>query len=192
MTELQSFYDSGLFSYVILPLLIFLARICDVTIGTVRIVMVAKGQKYLAPVLGFFEVLIWIVTMSKVVQNLDNWLCYVGYAGGFATGNLVGLLLEEKLAMGIVRIQIITAKEAHLLIEALKEAGYGITHHGAKGGIENVSIIYSIVKRSEIPKVEEIIRNNNPRAFYSIEDVKFVSKGIFPVRPESMRWRKGK
>jgi uncharacterized protein YebE (UPF0316 family) len=192
MTELQSFYDSGLFSYVILPLLIFLARICDVTIGTVRIVMVAKGQKYLAPVLGFFEVLIWIVTMSKVVQNLDNWLCYVGYAGGFATGNLVGLLLEEKLAMGIVRIQIITAKEAHLLIEALKEAGYGITHHDAKGGIENVSIIYSIVKRSEISKVEEIIRNNNPRAFYSIEDVKFVSKGIFPVRPESMRWRKGK
>ncbi len=192
MTELQSFYDSGLFSYVILPLLIFLARICDVTIGTVRIVMVAKGQKYLAPVLGFFEVLIWIVTMSKVVQNLDNWLCYVGYAGGFATGNLVGLLLEEKLAMGIVRIQIITGKEAHLLIEALKEAGYGITHLDAQGSTEKVSIIYSIVKRGEIPKVEEIIRNTNPGAFYSIEDVKFVSKGIFPVRPESMRWRKGK
>ncbi len=192
MTELQAFYDSGLFSYVILPLLIFFARICDVTIGTMRIVMVAKGQKFLAPILGFFEVLIWIITMSKVVQNLDNWLCYVGYAGGFATGNLVGLLLEEKLAMGIVKIQIITRKEAHLLIEALIAEGYGITHHDARGSNENVSIIYSIVKRSEIPKVEEIIRNYNPKAFYSIEDVKFVSQGIFPVRPESMRWRKGK
>lgn len=106
MTELQLFYDSGLFTYVVLPLLIFLARICDVTIGTLRIVMVAKGQKFWAPVMGFFEVLIWIVTMTKVVQNLDNWLCYIGYAGGFATGNLVGLLLEEKLAMGIVKIQI--------------------------------------------------------------------------------------
>lgn len=81
MTELQLFYDSGLFTYVVLPLLIFLARICDVTIGTLRIVMVAKGQKFWAPVMGFFEVLIWIVTMTKVVQNLDNWLCYIGYAG---------------------------------------------------------------------------------------------------------------
>ncbi|HPJ79351.1 MAG TPA: DUF2179 domain-containing protein [Prolixibacteraceae bacterium] len=192
MTELQAFYDSGLFTYLILPLLIFLARICDVTIGTMRIVMVAKGQKFWAPVMGFFEVLIWIITMSKVVQNLDNWLCYVGYAGGFATGNLVGLLLEEKLAMGIVKIQIITRKEASQLIEALREAGYGITHHPAKGGTENVSIIHSIVKRSEIAKVEEIIRNYNPKAFYSIEDVKFVSQGIFPIKDKSHRWRLGK
>lgn len=192
MTELQAFYDSGLFTYLILPFLIFLARICDVTIGTMRIVMVAKGQKFWAPVMGFFEVLIWIITMSKVVQNLDNWLCYVGYAGGFATGNLVGLLLEEKLAMGIVKIQIITRKEASQLIEALREAGYGITHHPAKGGTENVSIIHSIVKRSEIAKVEEIIRNYNPKAFYSIEDVKFVSQGIFPIKDKSHRWRLGK
>jgi uncharacterized protein YebE (UPF0316 family) len=192
MSNLQSFYDSGLFTYLFLPLLIFMARICDVTIGTIRIVMVAKGQKFWAPVMGFFEVLIWIITMSKVVQNLDNWLCYIGYAGGFATGNFVGLLIEEKLAMGIVKIQIITSKEAHSLIDALKGAGYGITHHEAKGVTDEVSIIYSIVKRTEIPKVEEIISHNNPRAFYSIEDVKFVSQGIFPVRPESRRWRLGK
>jgi len=191
MTDLQAFYDSGLFTYLILPLLIFLARICDVTIGTMRIVMVAKGQKFWAPLMGFFEVLIWIITMSKVVQNLDNWLCYVGYAGGFATGNLVGLLLEEKLAMGIVKIQIITRKEASQLIEALRVAGYGITHHPAMGGTENVSIIHTIIKRSEIATVEEIIRSYNPKAFYTIEDVKFVSKGIFPIK-EGNRWRLGK
>jgi len=192
MSELQSFYDSGIFTYFILPLLIFLARICDVTIGTLRIVMVAKGQKFLAPVLGFFEVLIWIITMSKVVQNLDNWMCYIGYAGGFATGNLIGLLLEEKLALGSVKIQIITQKDAALLIEALKNSGYGITFHDAQGGTEKVSIIHTIINRSAINKVEEIIRNYNPKAFYSIEDVKFVSRGIFPLKPESMRWRKGK
>jgi uncharacterized protein YebE (UPF0316 family) len=192
MSELQTFYDSGLFSYLILPLLIFCARICDVTIGTVRIVMVAKGQKFWAPVMGFFEVLIWIITMSKVVQHLDNWFCYVGYAGGFATGNYIGLLIEEKLAMGIVKIQIITGDKAGILIESLKQAGYGITHIDAKGSSEEVSIIYTFVKRTELSKVEEIICNHNPKAFYTIQDVKSANEGIFPVKPESMRWRKGK
>ena len=72
MATLQEFYDSGLFTYLILPLLIFAARIMDVTIGTIRIAMVAKGQKFWAPLMGFFEVFIWIITMSKVMQNLDN------------------------------------------------------------------------------------------------------------------------
>jgi uncharacterized protein YebE (UPF0316 family) len=192
MSELQSFYESGLFTYLILPLLIFCARICDVTIGTVRIVMVAKGQKFLAPLLGFFEVLIWIITMSKVVQNLENWLCYIGYAGGFATGNLVGLLLEEKLALGIAKIQIITGVKAGMLIEALKQAGYGVTHVDAKGSSEEVSIIYTFVKRGELPKVEAIIQNHNPKAFYTVEDVKSVNQGIFPLRQDHRRWRTGK
>ena len=191
MATLQEFYHSGLFTYLVLPLLIFCARIIDVTIGTIRIVMVAKGQKFWAPMMGFFEVLIWIITMSKVVQNLDNWMCYVGYAGGFATGNWVGLILEEKLAMGIVKIQIITRKEASQLISALKDAGYGITHHDAHGANGVVSIIHTIVKRTNINKVDEIIRTYNPKAFYSIEEIKFVSQGVFPIQP-AKRWRKGK
>lgn len=191
MATLQEFYDSGLFTYLILPLLIFAARIMDVTIGTIRIVMVAKGQKFWAPLMGFFEVFIWIITMSKVMQNLDNWMCYIGYAGGFATGNLVGLILEEKLAMGVVKIQIITRREATQLIAALKEAGYGITHHDAHGANSVVSIIHTIVKRTDLGKVEEIIRTYNPKAFYTIEEVKFVSQGVFPIAP-GKRWRKGK
>jgi uncharacterized protein YebE (UPF0316 family) len=191
MTTLQEFYDSGLFTYAILPLLIFMARIMDVTIGTMRIVMVAKGQKFWAPILGFFEVFIWIITMSKVMQNLDNWMCYIGYAGGFATGNWVGLILEEKLAMGIVKIQIITRKEASQLISALKDAGYGITHHDAHGANGIVSIIHTIVKRTDIDKVDNIIMTYNPKAFYSIEEIKFVSQGVFPIQSAS-RWRKGK
>jgi uncharacterized protein YebE (UPF0316 family) len=192
MIDIQAFYDSGLFTYFILPLLIFLARICDVTIGTIRIVMVAKGQKFLAPVMGFFEVLIWIITMSKVVQNLDNWSCYIGYAGGFATGNLLGMLIEEKMALGIAKIQVITGKQAGMLIEALKQAGYGVTHVDAKGSNEEVSIIYTFVKRAELPRVQQIISEHNPKAFYTIEDVKSAKEGIFPVKPESLRWRKGK
>lgn len=188
----ETFYDSTLFAYFILPFLIFLARIMDVTIGTIRIVMVSKGQKLWAPMLGFFEVLIWLIAISRIFQNLDNWVNYVAYAGGFATGNYIGLILEEKLAMGIVKIQIITRKSAADLIVNLRKAGYGITHHEAKGSNENVSIIYSIIKRNEIQKVENIVKTTNPKAFYSIEDVKTVSHGVFPVKAAVRRWRKGK
>ncbi len=192
MVILNTFYESATFTYFVLPFLIFLARICDVTIGTIRIVMVSKGQKFWAPILGFFEILIWLLAISRIFENLDNWTCYLGYALGYATGNYFGLKLEEKLAMGIVKIQIITRKEAHILINNLKQAGYGITHHLAQGGTETVSIIYSIIKRNEIQKVEGIVKKTNPKAFYSVEDVKSVSHGLFPVKTAARRWRKGK
>ena len=188
----ETFFDSTFYAYVLIPFLIFLARIMDVTIGTIRIVMVSKGQKLWAPLLGFFEILIWLVAISRIFQNLDNWVNYFAYAAGFATGNYIGLLLEERLAMGIVKIQIITTKSSGSLILNLRNAGYGITHHEAKGGKENVSIIYSIIKRTEFQKVENIVKETNPKAFYSIEDVKSVSHGIFPVRTVARRWRKGK
>jgi uncharacterized protein YebE (UPF0316 family) len=192
MIILDTFFSSDVFTFVVLPLLIFLSRIVDVTIGTIRIVMVAKGHKYIAPVLGFFEVFIWLLAITRIIQNLDNWVCYVAYAGGFATGNYIGLIIEEKVAIGIVKIQIITSKEASNLIANLKAAGYGLTHHEAKGGNENVSIIYSIIHRNEIQKVEDIVKTTNPKAFYSIEDVKSVSHGIFPEKTVMRFWRKGK
>jgi uncharacterized protein YebE (UPF0316 family) len=192
MAIINTFYDSLFFTYLFLPLLIFLARILDVTIGTIRIVMVSKGQKSWAPFLGFFEILIWLMAISKIFQNLNNWQCYIAYAAGFATGNYIGLIIEEKLAVGIVKIQIITRKQASKLIENLREAGYGITHHEAQGSNESVSIIYSIIKRNEIQKVEEIVKTTNPNAFYSIEDVKSVSHELFQPKTTTPRWRKGK
>ncbi len=188
----MDFYQSDLFSYLILPLLIFIARISDVTIGTIRIVMVAKGQKRIAPLLGFFEVLIWLIAISKIIQNLDNWICYIAYGGGFATGNYIGMIIEEKLAVGIVQLQIITRAGAQQLIEKLKTDGYGITHQEAHGATEEVSIIYSIIKRTDIPHVISIIRNYNPNAFYSIADVKFVNKGLYTQVNPMHHWRKGK
>ena len=192
MNELKSLFDGDLFTYVILPLLIFLARITDVSIGTIRIVMVAKGQKMIAPILGFFEVLIWLLAISKIMQNLDNWVCYVAYGAGFATGNYIGMIIEEKLAMGIIQLQIITRVDAQKLIEKLKSDGYGITHQEAHGAVEDVSIIYSIVKRTELPHVVDIIRTYNPNAFYSIADVKFVNKGLYSQVNPMQYWRKGK
>lgn len=188
----MDFYHSELFSYVILPFLIFISRITDVTIGTIRIVMVAKGEKRIAPVLGFFEVLIWLIAISQIIAHLDNWVCYVAYGAGFATGNYVGMIIEEKLAVGIVQLQIITRTDAHLLIEKLKMEGYGITHQEAHGSMEEVSIIYSIIKRAELAKVDEIIQEYNPTAFYSIADVKSVNKGFVSQINPMKYWRKGK
>lgn len=184
-----SFYDSNLFTYGILPGLIFLSRVVDVSFGTIRIVMVSKGQKLWAPLLGFFEILIWLLAITRVFQNLDNWVCYIAYAGGFACGNYVGLLIEEKLAVGIAKIQIITKKSAKQLIANLSQAGYGITHHEAQGSTETVSIIYSIINRKEVHKVQDIVNKTNPTAFYSVEDIKSVNQGIFPGKTV---WRKGK
>jgi uncharacterized protein YebE (UPF0316 family) len=191
MNELfAQFPDTDLFNFVILPILIFCARITDVTFGTFRIVMVAKGQKYIAPILGFFEVGIWIIVISKIMQSMDNWICIIAYAGGFATGNYIGLIIEDKIAMGIVKIQIITSQAATSLMQNLVESGFGITHHEAHGANGKVSIIYSILNRKQIPIIVEMISKHNPNAFYSIEDVKFVNKGIIPIT--TSRWRVGK
>lgn len=192
---MEGIYETDLFSYVILPLLIIVARISDVSFGTLRIVMVSKGQKIIAPILGFFEVVIWLITMSKVIQNIDNWVAYVAYGLGFASGNYIGLIIEERLAVGIVRLQIITRTNADQLIVKLRESGYGITYHEANGSEGKVAVIYSIIKRSNINNVIELIRVYNPQAFYSVADVRFVSKEVYsPSLPISTlrRWRKGK
>lgn len=192
---MEGFYETDLFSYVILPLLIVIARISDVSIGTLRIVMVSKGQKIIAPLLGFFEVVIWLITMSKVIQNIENWVAYVAYGLGFALGNYIGLILEEKLAVGVVRLQIITRANADQLILKLRGTGYGITYLEANGSEGKVAVIYSIIKRSNIQNVIDLIRLYNPQAFYSVADVRFVSREVYsPALPLSTlrRWRKGK
>lgn len=173
------FFDTSFYNYFLLPFLIFVSRIMDVSIGTVRIVMVSKGERFWAPLLGFFEVLIWLLAISRIMANLDNWTSYFAYAAGFATGNYVGLIIEERLAMGIVKIQFILRRSATEVIQNLKNAGYGIVHHDATGGREDVHIIYSIIRRNDIQKVENIVKTTDPKAFYSIEDVKSVNHGIF-------------
>jgi uncharacterized protein YebE (UPF0316 family) len=171
-----------LYAYIILPFLIFLARIIDVSIGTLRIMFVSKGTRKIAPLLGFFEVLVWILAISEIMQNLNNWICYVAYAAGFATGNYIGMLIEEKLAMGVLIVRIITQKLADNLIYNLKEQGFGVTMVDAKGTNEDVHIIYTIIQRHELRKVVSIIKEFNPKAFYSVEDVRFVNEGVFPLK----------
>ncbi|MFN2380110.1 MAG: DUF2179 domain-containing protein [Bacteroidales bacterium] len=175
----MEFYDSNLFAYIVLPAAIFIARIADVSLGTLRIMFVAKGMRRVAPIIGFFEVFIWILAISRVFQNLDNWIAYIAYAGGFATGNYLGMVLEERLALGHEMIRIITKSEAGDLVDTLKIKGFGVTFIKATGVEGEVGVVYVIVKRSMVKEVLQLIKNYNPKALYTIEDIKYVNKEIF-------------
>jgi len=161
------------------------------------VIFVARGLKYLAPIVGFFEIIIWLLAIGQIMQNLSNPICYVAYAGGFAMGNYVGIWIAEKLSLGVVLIRVITSKDASELIEYLKTAEYGVTVVEAKGTAGNVQVVFTIVPRREVPSVANLIKQFNPKAFYTIEEVGFVERGIFPVRKTWLNnlfrpFRKGK
>ena len=113
--------NSPWFDYALLPLLIFVLRIFDVSLDTMRIIFMTRGYRNIAPIIGFFEILIWIVAITRIMQNLNNWVTYVAYAAGFATGNYVGMLLDEKLAIGHELIRVITRIESHDLADVLRQ-----------------------------------------------------------------------
>jgi len=167
------------YSYIILPFLIFCARVTDVSIGTVRIILVAKGYKKLAPLTGFFETLIWIVAISNIIQNIDNWACYIGYAAGFGTGNFVGMIIEEKMALGHELIRIITANNYTALADSLTENGFGVTYTNAEDKNGPVGILYVITTRKMANKVVSIVNEQDPSAIYTIESIRHVNKDIY-------------
>lgn len=173
---------SPFFTWVILPLLIFLSRIADVPLGTVRLIFVSRGMKYVAPIVGFFEVLIWIVVIGQIMQHLSNPMCYIAYAGGFAMGNFIGILIAEKLSLGMVLVRVITPKEVGGLVECLKQKRYGVTCVEGQGVNGPVEMVFTIVPRRDVGTVVELVKGFNPHAFYSIEEVDFVERGVFPIR----------
>ena len=200
--NLRSIFNSEIMIWVIIPLLIFLARILDVTLGTIRIVFVSKGLRYLAPVVGFFEVLIWLFAIRAIMQNLNNIACYLAYGAGFAAGTFLGLSIEKKLAVGRSIVRIITQNDEAELVKHLRAKGYGVTVMDAQGAKGKVQIIYTIIKLHDFKQVCEIIQEFNQKAFYTLEDVRLVSEGIFPMKKSHVLtqpilgpfrfWRKGK
>jgi uncharacterized protein YebE (UPF0316 family) len=166
--------SQGLFLYIILPILIFLARIVDVSIATLRIMFVMSGKKFLAPILGFFESFIWLVAISQIFQNIDNAFSYLAFAGGYATGTFVGMLIEEKLALGNVVVRIITRRDANALIEHFRNTKFYYTNIPAEGREGQVNILFMVIKRHQLKEIIDTIKHYNPRAFYTVESVKKV------------------
>jgi uncharacterized protein YebE (UPF0316 family) len=177
-----SFLSSGLFTWVILPVLIFIARICDVSLGTIRVIFVSRGYRHLAPLLGFFEISIWLFAIGQIMRDINDISIYLAYAAGFATGTYVGIALEERLSLGTVLVRVITKQDSGGLIGALREADYGLTTHAAEGAQGPVTIVFTVVKRQDLPHVVGIIERFNPHAFYSVEDIRHAREGVFPVR----------
>ncbi|HEX9778002.1 MAG TPA: DUF2179 domain-containing protein [Geopsychrobacteraceae bacterium] len=165
-------------SLLIILLAIFCARIVDVSIGTLRIIFLTRGMKYLAALLGFAESLIWIIAISQVMNNVNNWMAYLAFAGGFSSGNVVGIWLEEKIALGTLIVRIITQHEAEALVDALRAAGFGVTNVDGQGESGRVMVIFTIVRRKRLAQVIALIRRYNPNASYTVEDVRFASSPL--------------
>ena len=161
-----------LIDYVIIPGLIFFARICDVSIGTIRVILLSRGNRYVAPLLGFFEVIIWLAAISRVMQNLNNVVCYIAYGAGFATGNFVGMLIESKLALGFQIIRIISTSPLQLLPNELRNEGYGVTTIKGKGAKGIVHILFSVITRKKVNEFIKLALAIEPNAFISVEDVR--------------------
>jgi uncharacterized protein YebE (UPF0316 family) len=176
----ESVVSPELLTYVILPILIFLARICDVSLGTIRVIFISKGIRYLAPIIGFFEVIIWLLAIGQIMNNLTNFVAYIAYGAGFAAGTYIGMVIEEKISLGLVSVRIITKKDPGELIQYLRLNNYGVTSLDGEGGTGKVKMVFTIIKRQDLPHVVEIIKQFHPNAFYSVDDVKSVGEGIFP------------
>jgi len=176
---LSIFTDSEVFTWVVLPLLIFLSRIIDQSIGVIRLIFAAKGFGKLAMIFGFFESLIWLIAIGQIMQHLDNVFCYIAYAAGFGMGNLVGVAIEKKLSIGTVIIRVVPKKDTSLLIAHLREQGYGVTAIDVEGMQGKTKMLLSIVQRKSIKQVIEIIQHYNPNAFYTIEEIRAVREGYF-------------
>jgi uncharacterized protein YebE (UPF0316 family) len=164
----------------VLPLLVFLAEMCVVTLGTMRVIFISRGRKLLAPFLGFFEVVIWLFAIGQIMQNLSDLGCYVAFAAGFTLGNFLGVLIEKKLAIGNSIIHITTRKDVSALVEGLTSADYGVTCIDAHGATGPVRVVYTVVKRKELANVVAIIKRFDPKAFYSVHDLQSAAEGVFP------------
>jgi uncharacterized protein YebE (UPF0316 family) len=163
------------------PLLIFLAEMCVLTLATLRIIFIARGRMVLAPLLGLAEIMIWLFAIGKTMQNLDDPACFLAFALGFTLGNLLGIVIEKTLALGMVNVRVITHKGARDLVEALRAASFGVTCVEGVGATGPVQIVLTVVKRRQLSEVVALIEEHHPHAFYAVDDLQAASDGIFPL-----------
>ena len=155
---------------------------------TIRVIYISRGIKYLAPIIAFFEIVIWLLAMEVVMQDLANIANFLAFALGFAMGTWVGLVIEEKLSIGMVILRIVTTDDSNEEIVAFMQSeNYGVTTLDATGSRGSVKMILSLVNRTDVPRITQHIQATNPRAFFSIEDVRYVNQGVFrPKKPNRL------
>jgi uncharacterized protein YebE (UPF0316 family) len=186
--------SEGVFSYLVLPLLIFCARIMDVSINTIRIIYVLGGRKGIATFLGFFESLIWLLAISQIFEHLDNWVCYIAYPGGFACGILVGMMIEERIASGKVIVRIITSKDINELLTFLNGRDFRFTHVNTIGPNGQENLVFTVLPREQLEELLNKLKELIPTAFFTVEKVNRASDNFLSVNNESrsvLSWLRG-
>ncbi len=177
----QPFSQSFVFIWVVVPVLIFLARIVDVSLQTIRIISISRGIRWLAPLVGFFEVLIWLLAIGQIMKNVSHPVAYIAYAAGFAAGTAIGQVLERRLTLGMVIVRIITPDDGPELCLKLHEHGFGFTAVPGRGAAGPVEVIFSVVRRQHLHSILETVRATTPDAFYSIEEVASARGTLYPI-----------
>lgn len=172
-----------LFPTIIIPILIFLSRIVDVSLGTLRIILVARDLRIYATVIGFVEVLVWLLAIGQIMSNLTDWVNYVAYSAGFASGTFVGMTIERRLSIGKVIVRAIVPFNAEELINGLIKRRYRFTYTDAHGSSGPVKIIFTVVNRANLTKIIAAIREFDPGAFFTVEDVRLAR-----LEPPSPHW----
>jgi uncharacterized protein YebE (UPF0316 family) len=182
--------SESLFSFLILPLMIFFARIADVSINTIRIIYVLGGRKATATILGFFESFIWLMAIRQIFEHLDNWICYIAYPAGFASGIFVGMIIEERIAYGKVIVRIITRKEVYHLLAFLNSQQFRYTHVHAEGPDGHENLVFTVLEREHLDDLLLKLKDILPSAFYTVEKVNRAAESGTIVQ-ESTRWSIG-
>lgn len=165
------------------PLLIFCLRVVDVSMATTRTLLIVRGARRIVPVIGFAEAMIWVLAVGSAIRHLDSGWHLLGYGAGFATGNVVGLWIEDRLALGVATIMAVSPQRGGELADALRAEGVGATQLAGYGKDGPVGVIYSTVRRREVRRVLGILHRVDPNAFITVEEPRSVQRGwMFPLR----------
>ncbi|MFT4303066.1 MAG: DUF2179 domain-containing protein [Candidatus Woesearchaeota archaeon] len=172
---IESLTNENIITFFVIPVLILIARILDVTMGTIRLIFISKGEKLWSAIIGFFETIIWLLAITRIMNNLSNVYAYVAFALGFAIGTYLGIMIEQKILIGKVIARIITSKDSKDIIDELRSKRYTFTCVGVDGPDGEVKSIHVIIHKKDIAKLIDFILKYDKNAFYTIEDVKIVT-----------------
>jgi uncharacterized protein YebE (UPF0316 family) len=161
--------------------IIFVLRLIGVTLATLRVLIMMRGRKFLAATMGFFEVLVYVLAIGQVVNNLSNVWNLLGYGLGFSAGTLIGMSIEERLALGYATIRIVSRYTGQRMADAIRAAGYGATIDWGQGRDGTVGIVYATVRRREIDAIITLAEEVDNDAFVTVEDTRTIRRGYMRI-----------
>jgi uncharacterized protein YebE (UPF0316 family) len=165
--------------FLISALTLFLLRLVDISLYTIRIMMVVRGRKRMAWIFGFFQSIVFVTALRAVLSDLGNWGKILGYAAGFATGVVLGMWIEGRLAIGYTHLRVISPRRGAELAEQLRQAGYAVTEVSGNGKDGMVSLLNCSVLRRKAPAAINIVEQTDPEAFITAEAVRAVRRGFW-------------